>query len=210
LFTFILAAASLTLSGQAQVTDGDSLRVGQQRVRLFGVDAPELSQRCGQGSASVACGKMSAAWLAARIDGRHVDCTPMDRDRYDRVVAICRSGGTDLNAAIVEAGWATAYRRYSMAYVSAEGRAKSSRKGIWALGFTDPSVYRQEQRASLPAQIPPNPRCVIKGNINSKGRRLYHLPQARSYPDVRINVSRGERWFCSVSEATMAGWRAAS
>jgi endonuclease YncB( thermonuclease family) len=180
LFTFILAAASLTLSGQAQVTDGDSLRVGQQRVRLFGVDAPELSQRCGQGSASVACGKMSAAWLAARIDGRHVDCTPMDRDRYDRVVAICRSGGTDLNAAIVEAGWATAYRRYSMAYVSAEGRAKSSRKGIWALGFTDPSVYRQEQRASLPAQIPPNPRCVIKGNINSKGRRLYHLPEARS------------------------------
>ncbi len=209
MFIFILAAASLTLVGQAQATDGDSLLVGQQSVRLFGVDAPELNQRCGEGNDSIACGRLSAGWLAARIDGRKVECTPMDRDRYDRVVAKCRVGGTDINAAIVEAGWATAYRKYSMAYISAEGRAKAGKRGIWATGFQDPSVYRQERRAAVPPQTPPNPTCTIKGNINSKGGHLYHLPGTRAYPDVRINVSRGERWFCSVSQATAAGWRAA-
>lgn len=205
----MIAAASLGLSGQALVTDGDSIRVGQHRVRLFGVDAPELSQRCGYGNGSVACGQLSAAWLASRIDGRTVECEPRDRDRYDRVVAICRIGGVDINAALVEAGWATAYRKYSLAYVPAEARAKSLKKGIWAAGLVAPSVYRQEQRAAVPAQLPPNPNCAIKGNINSKGGRLYHLPGARAYTDVRINTARGEKWFCSVSQATAAGWRAA-
>ena len=209
MFTLVLAAASLAVSGPAQVTDGDTIRVGQHRVRLFGVDAPELSQRCGYGSASVACGKLSAAWLASRINGRAVDCEPRDRDRYDRVVAICRMGGIDINAALVEAGWATAYRKYSLAYAPAEARAKNLKRGIWAAGLVAPSVYRQEQRAGAPAQLPPDPNCTIKGNINSKGGRLYHLPGARAYPEVRINTARGERWFCSVAQATTAGWRAA-
>lgn len=205
----IAAAAALIFFGQACVTDGDSLRVGRQRVRLFGIDAPELSQRCGSGSATVACGTMSAAWLTSRIDGQHVNCTSVDRDRYDRVVAVCRIGGVDINAAIVEAGWATAYREYSNAYVPAEVRAKNRKKGIWAAGFTAPSVYRQERRSAVPPQLPPTPSCAIKGNINSKGGRLYHLPGARAYTDVRINTSRGERWFCSVPQAIAAGWRAA-
>jgi micrococcal nuclease len=48
--------------------------------------------------------------------------------------------------------------------------------------------------------------CRIKGNIGSSGRRVYHVPGAASYESTRINLSRGERWFCSAEEAERAGW----
>lgn len=49
--------------------------------------------------------------------------------------------------------------------------------------------------------------CAIKGNINMKGERLYHLPGGRGYDRVVIDTTRGERWFCSEREAVAAGWR---
>jgi hypothetical protein len=51
--------------------------------------------------------------------------------------------------------------------------------------------------------------CNIKGNINESGERIYHLPSNRYYDATGIDESRGERWFCSVSEAIAAGWRPA-
>ncbi len=50
--------------------------------------------------------------------------------------------------------------------------------------------------------------CRIKGNVNTRGERIYHLPGASSYAATRIDEARGERWFCSVHEAERAGWRA--
>jgi len=206
--TLMLAAAG-SFSGSARVVDGDTLRIGTELVRLSGVDAPELSQRCGSAPRRLACGTMAAGWLRARVDGRRLDCVEVDRDRYDRRVAVCRRGGADVGAAIVEAGWATAYRRYSQAYVAAEGRARAARRGIWAMGFEAPAEYRRERREAAGAQPPPDPRCPIKGNVNRKGVRIYHRPGSRDYPAVRIDERRGERWFCSVAEAASAGWRSA-
>jgi hypothetical protein len=51
--------------------------------------------------------------------------------------------------------------------------------------------------------------CVIKGNINRKGEKIYHLPGSASYAETRINTAAAERWFCSEDEARKAGWRAA-
>ena len=59
-----------------------------------------------------------------------------------------------------------------------------------------------------PAQTPPDPACRIKGNINHKGERIYHPPGDPDYNHTRIDLSRGERWFCSEAEARAAGWRA--
>jgi endonuclease YncB( thermonuclease family) len=200
-------AASTAISGTAHVADGDTLRVGATRVRLLGVDAPELSQRCGDDGRRVACGAMAAEWLRRRVAGRPIACEAVDIDRYGRSVAICRVGGADVGAAIVEAGWATAYRRYSMAYVGQEARARAARRGIWALGFEPPAAYRRERRL---ADVPPapDPRCPIKGNVSASGSRIYHMPGSRAYPEVRIDARGGERWFCSEREAVAAGWRA--
>lgn len=54
---------------------------------------------------------------------------------------------------------------------------------------------------------PPNPACPIKGNISSE--HIYHMPGQRDYCKTVIDVSKGERWFCSPEEAEAAGWRAA-
>ncbi len=50
--------------------------------------------------------------------------------------------------------------------------------------------------------------CRIKGNINDKGDRIYHVPGSDSYERTGISTSRGERWFCTEEEARKAGWRA--
>lgn len=191
------------------MVDGDTLHVGGERVRLFGVDAPELSQMCGTGMSKVACGQLAAQWLRSRVQGRALRCTRVDTDRYGRVVARCAVDGADVGRSIVEAGWATAYRKYSLDYVGAEQLARATRRGIWATGFQPPETYRQARREAVVPQSPPDARCAVKGNVNSKGSRLYHLPGSRDYATVRINPLKGERWFCSAAEAAAAGWRPA-
>ena len=59
-----------------------------------------------------------------------------------------------------------------------------------------------------PAAPPPASNCLIKGNISKRGK-IYHLPGSASYDQTDIDVSQGERWFCTEAEARAAGWRAA-
>lgn len=54
----------------------------------------------------------------------------------------------------------------------------------------------------------PTGECVIKGNVNSKGEKIYHTPQSRSYSKTKVNAAEGDRWFCTVQEAIDAGFRA--
>ncbi|CAN7253666.1 hypothetical protein [Aminobacter aminovorans] len=51
------------------------------------------------------------------------------------------------------------------------------------------------------------PGCNIKGNINERGEQIYHMPGQSYYFETRVNLARGERWFCSQWEAWWAGWR---
>lgn len=203
----IALAAQASFAGLATVVDGDTLHVGTERVRLFGIDAPELSQSCDAGTSKTACGQLAARWLRARVQGRTVRCSAVDTDRYGRIVARCSIDGADLGQTIVDAGWATAYRKYSLRYIDAEQRARTARRGIWAFGFERPEAYRRAKSASVAPQVPPDPTCLVKGNVSSKGAHIYHLPGSRDYSAVRIDPDRGERWFCSASEATAAGWR---
>ena len=63
--------------------------------------------------------------------------------------------------------------------------------------------------APTPTPPPAPTDCVIKGNINWEGEKIYHLPGCASYDRTKIDESRGERWFCSEEEAVAAGWRKA-
>ena len=49
--------------------------------------------------------------------------------------------------------------------------------------------------------------CMIKGNINDRGRHIYHMPGDKFYSRTIISVAKGERWFCSEAEAKAAGWQ---
>lgn len=91
-------------------------------------------------------------------------------------------------------------------YVAEETEARSGQRGIWQGKFVPPWEYRSK-RWEVARQTAPDG-CVIKGNINRKGVRIYHAPWSKSYDRTQINTSKGERWFCSEREAIDAGWRA--
>ena len=202
-----------TLSGRARVIDGDTLALRGKRIRLFGIDTPESAQTCRTGGAQWRCGERATRALAGRIGGSTVACGERDRDRYERVVAVCRAPGVDLNAWMVQSGWALAYRRFSRAYVDEERAARTARRGIWRGDFVAPWDWCDGERLTGAAAArtrdtqSASGSCRIKGNINRSGERIYHVPGGAFYESTRLEPAKGERWFCSESEARAAGWR---
>ena len=217
-FLFLLALASTPMQpiyGLAHAGDGDSLSIGSTRIRLFGIDAPELDQVCSRGGRSWNCGQEAADRLSRLVTGRQVRCIPVSTDQYDRVLARCSVIGTDVNRTMVATGYAVAFRKYSTVYVSAEESAKLTKQGIWAGTFQMPSEVRATQgrpeRSSVP-RARPAPKavqrysggCVIKGNHSRRGEWIYHLPGMPYY-----SQTRAEQMFCSEAEAQAAGYRRA-
>ena len=141
-------AHSQTVSGLPTVTDGDTLRLGGERVRLEGIDAPESVQTCRTATGSrYDCGQAATKALRGRIGGRPVRCEAEGRGRYGRLIAVCyAANGADLNKWMVDRGHAMAYRRYSLRYVEQEAAARKARRGIWQGRFVKPWRWRQGER----------------------------------------------------------------
>ncbi len=94
--------------------------------------------------------------------------------------------------------------------MKAEAGGRATRGGLWAGEFVTPWDWRQGKRlaAGIANQEAPS-QCQIKGNISKKGARIYHVPGGRWYDRTKIDLAKGERWFCSEPEAEAAGWRKA-
>lgn len=201
LVLFCTAAMATEVSGTATVIDGDTMSVRGQLIRLHGIDAPESKQTCVRNGAPWDCGRDSAVYLNHLIHAQPVLCEQTDMDRYGRVVAVCKIGGIDLNAEMVRAGFALAFRKYSLDYVEDEDDARQAKRGLWSGQFDPPWVWRAH------GEPPSDPSCPIKGNIGKGGKRLYHVPGDHNYSRAKIDPNKGERWFCSEAEAEAAGWR---
>ena len=127
-----------------QVIDGDTLRIGNARIRLWGVDAPELQQLCRSQGQNYACGQRARAYLESLIRGKRVECRDLVHDRYGRSVSWCAIDGNDLAYEMVLAGWALDYRRYSDGhYAAPERRARILKRGMWAGTFFAPWDWRR-------------------------------------------------------------------
>ncbi len=130
------------LEGQARVADGDTVVLGGERVRLRGIDAPEHDQICTDDAGiEHACGRLAAEHLASLIEARSVVCEGHEADRFGRLLVICRASGyeKDLNARMVEDGWAVSYGSYR----GAERAARAAERGIWAWSFEMPADWRR-------------------------------------------------------------------
>ena len=207
-----LPAAAQTVTGVVRVTDGDTIRLGEARIRLHGIDAPELSQICDLvDGREWRCGDWARQMLTQEFAGQRATCEVTDQDaRYRRVVARCSVSGVDMGDWLVRNGVALAYRAYSLDYVDAEKTAIVATLGVWRSDFQTPADFRASRRelAVRAGSVPPDPNCPIKGNRSSNGH-IYHMPGQADYKNTNIDESRGERWFCSAAEAENAGWRAA-
>jgi endonuclease YncB( thermonuclease family) len=141
----ILLAARLdrtetrSIAGRVTVNDGDSITLGTERIRLRGIDAPEFDQHCRKDGADYPCGRRARDALVKLIGGRPVTCSGWERDKYDRLLAICTADGVELNRRQVEAGWAVAYG----AYRSEEEAARDKGTGLWAGSFDRPRDWRE-------------------------------------------------------------------
>ena len=133
--------------GSLKIVDGDTIHIGKKKYRLFGIDAPETQQECKRENKQYKCGMEATRFLKSLIkDKNKVVCEKKNMDRYKRIVAICYYDNKDLNKLMVKNGWAIAYRKYSKDYVEDENFARLNKLGIWRGNFTEPELWRKQNR----------------------------------------------------------------
>lgn len=151
LFAGSIAAADTPsrIVGRATVTDGDTIEIHGQRIRLQGIDAPESRQLCYRPDGSPwRCGQVAALALSDHIATQTVHCNVHDVDRYRRLLARCTVNGVDLGAWMVSAGWAVPYYDRTGDYASAARRAERSQRGTWIGDFEQPRMWRRHRTCS--------------------------------------------------------------
>ena len=140
-------AAEVSHSVQnVRVIDGDTIEINSDKIRLFGIDAPEKGQPCSRNNAPYDCGAASKEHLEFLLTGARINCTKKGKDKWGRYIAECTSDGESISRLMVRHGWAVAYRQYSTEYVGDEMFARSNRLGMWSKEFLIPSDWRKSDR----------------------------------------------------------------
>lgn len=134
---------SSDFSNTLEITDGDSLKIGKNRVRLQGIDAPELKQKCVKENQEYNCGVDSKNFLKYLVNDSDVECEYKELDRYNRILGMCFVNGVNINEQMVENGWALAYRKYNKIFIDNESNAKKRSRGIWSGDFEKPWTWRK-------------------------------------------------------------------
>ncbi len=151
----IQALSGTEIYGFPKITDGDTLRISNKKIRLEGIDAPEIKQQCKKPFLKISaiigfqfnkdyfCGVTAKMKLKNKIDTSKIKCISSSKDRYKRFLATCFKEKINLNKWMVRNGYAVAYKRYSKDYVKDEKYARENKLGIWAGSFTRPEKWRK-------------------------------------------------------------------
>jgi endonuclease YncB( thermonuclease family) len=221
-------AEAADITGVPKIREGDHIQIGNTRIRLGGIDAPSVDQLClnTQGERWT-CGVAARDELIKHTDNKSWACHPRQTvDRRGRTVARCDVDGEDIQKWLVRNGWALSYTRVSHDYDADEKEAREAKAGMWQGAFIAPWDWRIRNKkttvlgatkppesantillASASGPVAPSPDCTIKGNVNRSGECIYHKPTSRWYAQIKMHVSKGTRWFCSVDDAEAAGCR---
>jgi endonuclease YncB( thermonuclease family) len=209
------AANAESIVGRASVIDGDTLEIHGERIRILDIDTLESRQTCRRPDGTEwRCGQQAALALSDWIGARTVTCETDKLDRYERHLARCAVGGKDVGTWLAANGWAVPFRDCKCEVVrDAAGHANAQQIGIWSGSFVLPWEWRAAEasvaQAASPQTLSDSTACQIKGNISSKGERIYHVTGGKWYDQTNISPNKGERWFCSEADARAAGWRPA-
>lgn len=173
-----------------EVVDGDTFQLySGKRVRLMGVDSPELS-RC--------AGPEAKEELEKLVNGKIVNLKEEVSETYGRSLALVYIGDTLVNQVMLEEGWGrTDYRKNSKRNLltAAFHKAQAQKKGVWS------DLCRTQDMFE----------CDIKGNIDKNTyQKFYHLPGYLHYDEVIIEKDIGEAYFCTEEEAIQAGFKKAA
>lgn len=130
------------IAGAARVINGDTLVIEQQRVRLYGIDAPETRQRCWASGVRYNCADQAKATLTHLTRDKEVRCRLESYDPYGQFLGTCFAGALEINRELVRQGWALADRPFTMAYVADEAEAERRKAGLWIGEFETPWEWR--------------------------------------------------------------------
>ena len=139
------AKAHDTVQGRATVITGDTLVVAGQRMRLHGIDAPELGQPCHWPNKTIDCGNISRTGLLDLIAPVEISCRRHATSSDGTWIASCTAEGFDVGRNMVHTGWALAWRRYSRMYIKVEEKAMAAKRGLWRGPFDKPWKWRKNQ-----------------------------------------------------------------
>lgn len=182
-----------------RVVDGDTFETTDgKKVRLIGVNTPEITN-----GKSEAYGREAQKFTQSLLVGQTIymfqDAGP--KDKYDRLLryVFLHSEPTMVNELLVAEGYANTMTippnvLYAESFAAIERKARSQNKGLWGA-------------SPLPAAVP-DASCKspkVKGNINAKGDKIYHVPGGKSY-----ELTKAEAMFCTEKEAEAAGFRNAA
>lgn len=198
-----------------RVVDGDTINVEingkTEPVRYIGIDTPEtVDPRKPVQCFGIEASKKNKELVEGKMVRLEKDIT--DRDKYNRLLRYVWVDDVFVNLILVTQGFAKSYSyppdvEYQDLFVIAEKKAREDKLGLWtACASVTPATSVTSPVTQTSAS---NPSCTIKGNISATGEKIYHLQGCDSYSKTIIDESRGERWFCSESEAQSADWRKA-
>lgn len=147
LFVIQVHANENFIFGKAKIIDGDTIIIKGEKIRLFGIDAPEMKQICyNELDKPYLCGHESKKYLEKRIK-REIYCYYSGRDRYKRIIGDCYTKSKiSVNGFMVSMGYAVAYKKYSKKYIKHEKDAKINKRGIWRGKFTIPEQWRRKNK----------------------------------------------------------------
>jgi endonuclease YncB( thermonuclease family) len=142
---FFLIYQFSALAMDIKVIDGDTININGEKIRFFGIDAPEIDQECKKNGKIIKCGLIAKEVLEKKISNNKLKCNKKGEDIYKRTIAECFIGNISISKFLVLNGYAFAYKKYSKQYVYHEKRAKILKKGLWSMKFEYPWKYRKKK-----------------------------------------------------------------
>ena len=197
----------------AKVVDGDTLQVvingKKETIRLLLVDTPETVH---PSKPVQPFGPEASNFLKEKLNGKEIqfELGIGERDKYGRLLAYVYYNDEMINKLLLEKGLArVAYvfepnTKYIDEFYETQKKAQTAEIGIWSLeNYATENGFQENGQEKADKETMVNSSCTIKGNINSKGEKIYHTIQSPSY-----DVTKPEEIFCTEKEAVEAGYRA--
>lgn len=202
------------------MVDGDTIVVEidgvEERVRYIGIDTPEsVDPR----RPAECLGREASDYNRDLVDGKTIalEKDVSETDAFGRLLRYVWLDGHLVNARLVRDGYAVAATfppdvRYADLFAGLQAEARAAGVGLWGSACASPIMLATEAASpkvgSTTCDFSNSPSPVIKGNTSlTTGERIYHVPGGEFYDATGIDVSDGERWFCTEAEAIAAGWR---
>ena len=200
--------AAKPIEGRASVLSSDLIRIASTTIRLSGVEAPDANQKCmGANKKTWACGEQARSAVDRLVKGKTLRCDLSGSDDAGRPLGTCMSGTQNIAEELVREGAVFASGGLFSPLSGIEAEARAKKVGLWKGDAERPTEYRAKVWDAAVKGAPDG--CPIKGQVSGDSK-TYVLPWQSDYSSVKLRLAKGERWFCSESEAQAAGWKVAN